>query len=127
MSTTREPRTCATCGRSFQWRRKWARDWDSVRYCSDGCRRHKVGSKDRRIDEALLEMLLDRGPSRSVCPSEVARRVDPHDWKTLLEPTRRSARRLVARGRAVITQQGRIVDPDRARGAIRIQLATNHR
>ena len=72
-------------------------------------------------------MLMDRGPSRSVCPSEVARRVDPHDWRTLLEPTRRAARRLVARGRAVITQQGRIVDPDRARGVIRIQLATNHR
>lgn len=29
---------CARCGRLFSWRRKWARDWDQVRYCSDACR-----------------------------------------------------------------------------------------
>ncbi|WP_256642903.1 DUF2256 domain-containing protein [Stenotrophomonas sp. 9(2022)] len=29
---------CATGGRPFSWRRKWARDWESVRYCSDRCR-----------------------------------------------------------------------------------------
>ncbi|WP_232679022.1 DUF2256 domain-containing protein [Nocardioides sp. R-C-SC26] len=29
---------CATCGRPFSWRRKWARDWDEVRYCSQACR-----------------------------------------------------------------------------------------
>ncbi|MEE3500645.1 DUF2256 domain-containing protein [Acidiphilium acidophilum] len=29
---------CAACGRPFNWRRKWARDWDNVRYCSDACR-----------------------------------------------------------------------------------------
>jgi hypothetical protein len=32
-------KTCAACGRPFAWRRKWARDWDAVRYCSDRCRR----------------------------------------------------------------------------------------
>ena len=32
-------RTCARCGRPFTWRRKWARDWATVRYCSDACRR----------------------------------------------------------------------------------------
>ncbi|WP_338127810.1 DUF2256 domain-containing protein [Stenotrophomonas acidaminiphila] len=31
-------RTCATCGRALAWRRKWARDWESVRYCSRRCR-----------------------------------------------------------------------------------------
>ncbi len=30
---------CATCGRPFTWRKKWARDWANVRYCSDRCRR----------------------------------------------------------------------------------------
>lgn len=29
---------CACCRRPFAWRRKWARDWDQVRYCSDRCR-----------------------------------------------------------------------------------------
>jgi hypothetical protein len=31
-------KTCATCGRPFTWRKKWARVWDEVRYCSDRCR-----------------------------------------------------------------------------------------
>jgi hypothetical protein len=31
-------KTCATCQRPFAWRRKWARDWDRVKYCSDRCR-----------------------------------------------------------------------------------------
>ncbi|MBR7744304.1 DUF2256 domain-containing protein [Phycicoccus sp. BSK3Z-2] len=32
-------KVCATCGRPFTWRRKWADDWDEVRYCSQRCRR----------------------------------------------------------------------------------------
>jgi hypothetical protein len=31
-------KTCAACGRPFVWRRKWARDWEQVRFCSDRCR-----------------------------------------------------------------------------------------
>ncbi|MFC3125261.1 DUF2256 domain-containing protein [Pseudoroseomonas globiformis] len=31
-------KTCLACGRPFSWRRKWARDWDQVRYCSEACR-----------------------------------------------------------------------------------------
>ncbi|RLS77659.1 MAG: DUF2256 domain-containing protein [Planctomycetota bacterium] len=36
--TPRPVKVCATCGREFQWRRKWAACWDLVRYCSDRCR-----------------------------------------------------------------------------------------
>ena len=35
---------CAACGRPFTWRRKWAANWDEVRYCSDACR---TGKRDR--------------------------------------------------------------------------------
>jgi hypothetical protein len=28
---------CASCGRPFSWRKKWARDWAQVRYCSKRC------------------------------------------------------------------------------------------
>lgn len=31
-------KVCAACGRPFTWRKKWERDWDNVRYCSDRCR-----------------------------------------------------------------------------------------
>ena len=30
---------CAVCGRPMAWRRKWARDWAHVQYCSERCRR----------------------------------------------------------------------------------------
>lgn len=32
-------KTCQACGRPFAWRKKWARHWEEVRYCSDRCRR----------------------------------------------------------------------------------------
>ncbi|WP_432696383.1 DUF2256 domain-containing protein [Marinobacterium sp. YM272] len=32
---------CPVCQRPFNWRKKWARDWDSVIYCSERCRRTK--------------------------------------------------------------------------------------
>ncbi|WP_309625876.1 DUF2256 domain-containing protein [Methylibium sp.] len=27
------------CGRTMTWRRRWARHWDEVRYCSAACRK----------------------------------------------------------------------------------------
>ncbi|RZI68498.1 MAG: DUF2256 domain-containing protein [Variovorax sp.] len=32
---------CEACGRLMTWRRRWARTWDAVKYCSDACRRSK--------------------------------------------------------------------------------------
>jgi hypothetical protein len=31
-------RTCEVCRRPFEWRRKWARVWETVKYCSVRCR-----------------------------------------------------------------------------------------
>jgi len=31
-------KTCVSCGKPFSWRRKWERDWDQVKFCSDRCR-----------------------------------------------------------------------------------------
>ena len=31
-------RICEVCRRPFSWRRKWARDWENVKYCSRRCR-----------------------------------------------------------------------------------------
>ncbi|ABY35063.1 MAG TPA: DUF2256 domain-containing protein [Chloroflexus aurantiacus] len=36
---------CAVCGRPFEWRKKWARCWDEVRYCSERCRRESRRSQ----------------------------------------------------------------------------------
>ena len=30
---------CRNCGLPFVWRKKWERDWEQVKYCSERCRR----------------------------------------------------------------------------------------
>jgi len=35
-------RRCAACGLTMTWRKRWARTWDEVRYCSDRCRRTRT-------------------------------------------------------------------------------------
>jgi hypothetical protein len=33
---------CLACGLPFAWRRKWAKNWGDVKFCSDRCRRSKA-------------------------------------------------------------------------------------
>jgi hypothetical protein len=35
-------KTCATCGLTMSWRRRWTKNWTEVRYCSEACRRNKA-------------------------------------------------------------------------------------
>lgn len=117
-----EEKTCASCGRRIEWRKKWAKDWDQVRYCSDACRRRKVTAEDERLEASILRLLDARRGGATICPSEAARDVGTDDtWRDLMEPARRAARRLVAVGQVEITQQGRVVDPSTAKGAIRVR------
>jgi hypothetical protein len=30
---------CVACGLTMSWRRRWAKNWAEVKYCSDACRR----------------------------------------------------------------------------------------
>ncbi|MDP5291038.1 DUF2256 domain-containing protein [Oceanimonas sp. CHS3-5] len=41
---------CIVCGRPFSWRKKWARDWEQVKYCSERCRRHRSDSSASATD-----------------------------------------------------------------------------
>ncbi|MBN9738911.1 DUF2256 and DUF3253 domain-containing protein [Pseudonocardia sp. P1] len=116
-------KTCAVCGRRIEWRRKWARDWDQVRYCSAGCRRRGVTRVDRDLEDAITRLLDGGRAGATICPSEAARDVAPDGWRDLMEPARMAARRLVDAGTVEIVQKGAVVDPSTARGAIRIRRA----
>ncbi|MER3318689.1 MAG: DUF2256 domain-containing protein [Allomuricauda sp.] len=37
---------CPVCQRPFTWRKKWARDWGQVVYCSERCRKNKNNHGD---------------------------------------------------------------------------------
>lgn len=41
-------KTCLCCGLPFAWRRKWERDWDQVKYCSERCRRRAPKAQEAR-------------------------------------------------------------------------------
>ncbi|MBC7388368.1 MAG: DUF2256 domain-containing protein [Opitutaceae bacterium] len=32
---------CPVCKLSFSWRKKWEKNWEDVKYCSDRCRANK--------------------------------------------------------------------------------------
>ena len=115
-------KTCASCGRRIEWRKKWADDWDQVRFCSDACRKRKVTKVDAELESKIVELLGQRASTATICPSDAARAVRPDDWRDLMEPARRAARRLVAGGVVTITQGGKPVDPSTAKGPIRIRL-----
>ncbi len=117
-----DPKPCVVCGRPITWRKKWARDWDQVKYCGDGCRRRKDADADPQLETAILALLAKRKAGDTICPSEAARAVGGADWRPLMEPARMAARRLAARGAVQVTQGGRVVDPSSFRGPIRLRL-----
>jgi hypothetical protein len=32
---------CLVCGLPFIWRKKWEKNWEEVKYCSDRCRKNR--------------------------------------------------------------------------------------
>ncbi len=129
--STHPPKSCATCGRTITWRKKWERDWDAVKFCSDRCRSHKPSAQDAQLEAAILDLLRARGSGKTICPSEAARAVastlspaagpDRNLWQPLMAPARAAALRLVAAGHIEITQGGHPVDGSTAKGPIRLR------
>ncbi|MFD6417076.1 DUF3253 domain-containing protein [Streptomyces sp. NPDC060194] len=81
-------------------------------------------TEGERLERAVLDLLARRDAGSTICPSDAARAAydgDDDGWRALMEPVRAAARRLVAAGQVEITQGGRAVDPETARGPIRIR------
>jgi len=38
-------KVCIVCNRTFNWRKKWEKVWDDVKYCSDKCKTNKAKNK----------------------------------------------------------------------------------
>jgi hypothetical protein len=113
---------CAACGRKMSWRKVWARNWEQMRFCSEGCRRWR-GTRhlDQELESAIQDLLVARGRGVTICPSEAARAVRAEGWREIMERTRCAARRLAARGTVEMVQRGRRVDPSSARGRVRLR------
>ena len=79
--------------------------------------------EEKELAAKIRELLSARSAESSICPSDVARAAAPDTWRPLMEPVREAARRMVADGEVQITQGGEVVDPESARGPIRIRWA----
>jgi hypothetical protein len=80
-----------------------------------------VDDVDRVLERTIDELLDQRRPGTTICPSEAARAVDPDGWRDLMPAARAAAGRLVAAGQAEVTQRGEVVDVATARGPVRIR------
>lgn len=77
---------------------------------------------EERLRKAILEMSRERGPNKTLCPSDAARAVGGDDWRNLMDDARAAARALARSGDVEITQNGEVLDPDGTwRGPIRIR------
>ncbi len=86
----------------------------------------KVSEDD--LAKAILSLVAERGPGKTICPSEAARALagkDPEAWGRLMPAIRRVAVRLMKDGRVVLRRKGRPVDPDDFRGIYRIGPASD--
>jgi hypothetical protein len=42
-------KTCPVCERPFIWRKKWAKNWENVIYCSQRCRNRRPQAEKRAV------------------------------------------------------------------------------
>jgi len=73
--------------------------------------------------QAALRSLLRRRGSGSVCPSEVARIAAGDSWRSKMPVVRAAAAALEADDIVIFTQRGERVQPETARGPVRIARA----
>lgn len=71
------------------------------------------------VRAAILDLALRRGRATPLCPSEMAKTLEPEDWRALMPEVRRVA---AAIPEIVVTQGRTEVGPLTARGPIRLRL-----
>jgi len=77
----------------------------------------------REIEATLLRLVAQRGPGKTVDPTEAARALGgdhPDGWGPLMQPIRRMAVALAEQGRVVILRKGKAVDPHDFKGVYRL-------
>jgi hypothetical protein len=74
------------------------------------------------LEQVILGLLQRRTEGASICPSDAARAARPQGWWALMDDVRAAAARLADRGEVEVTQRGRKVDVETARGPIRIRF-----
>lgn len=69
-----------------------------------------------------MNIATERGPDKTICPSEVARAMFPDNWRKHMDEVREVAVDLQRQGKVTITQKGNPVDVNHIKGPIRIKI-----
>jgi hypothetical protein len=76
-----------------------------------------------RARDAILELLAERDPDKTICPSEAARALaGDSDFRPYMDPVREAAAKLADEGRIEVTQKGKPVKIGEVKGPIRLGL-----
>ncbi|MDT7950501.1 MAG: DUF3253 domain-containing protein [Acetobacteraceae bacterium] len=76
----------------------------------------------RQIEAEIIAQTRARGPSASICPSEVAPTL-ADEWRPLMHAVREAAVRLAQAGRIEILRKGKPIDPAAIHGVVRLRAA----
>ncbi len=76
------------------------------------------------ITTVMLQIAAERGPEKSLCPTDVARAVSAEDWRPLLGAVRKVAADLARQGKIEILRKGKPINPDEMRGVIRLRATS---
>lgn len=77
---------------------------------------------DQDLERTMLVLLAERGAGKSICPSEVPRRLlgEAGPWRSHLKRVRSVAARLAETRRVVVLRHGKPVTGDGIRGVVRL-------
>jgi hypothetical protein len=70
---------------------------------------------------AILELLDQRAPGKTICPSEAARSLAGDDFRDHMDVVRDAAWELADEGAIEVTQHGEPVQRDAVRGPVRLR------
>ncbi|MBY0415343.1 MAG: DUF3253 domain-containing protein [Bdellovibrionales bacterium] len=76
---------------------------------------------EKEIEDTIIKLLLTRDTDKTICPSEVVRKLYPANWREKMYKVRKVAGNLVQENIIEITQKNKIVDID-VNGPIRLRL-----
>lgn len=81
-----------------------------------------MNREENLIAETMITLAAARGNTKTICPSEVARKLWPDDWQKHMPGVREAAVVLRNEGRIRIMQNGKEIFGEEMKGLIRIQI-----
>ena len=74
------------------------------------------------IEDAILTLLAETPPGKSIDPANVAKQLQPERWQRILGQVRSTAIGMARAGQIVILRHNKPADPDSFKGVYRLRL-----